>query len=199
MSGAVAVAVTSTPGRARRGRALGCASRRAAARRHPGRARLPGSRRRRRQPRAGAVVRRPRVRWRRSIRSMATAAGCTTRPLGIAHLAPDGTVRPIVELAPPDVKMNDAACDPQPAVGQDDRDRQWRRRPVPAGADGAHRADAGRPDDLERARLEPRRAPAILADSTPRTVQAFDFEGERGTISNARAHQLTEDGACRTA
>ena len=32
---------------------------------------------------------------------------------GIAHLAPDGTVRPIVELAPPDVKMNDAACDPQ--------------------------------------------------------------------------------------
>jgi sugar lactone lactonase YvrE len=106
---------------------------------------------------------------------------------GIAHLAPDGTVRPIVELAPSDVRMNDAACDPQ--------GRLWAGTitDVTGGA-ALYRLDRdGRTelmlDDLTISNglgwsLDGRTM--YLADSTPGTVQAFDFDGERGTISNAR-------------
>jgi sugar lactone lactonase YvrE len=32
---------------------------------------------------------------------------------GVSYLSSDGDVRPILEIAPADVRMNDAACDPQ--------------------------------------------------------------------------------------
>jgi sugar lactone lactonase YvrE len=106
---------------------------------------------------------------------------------GIAHLAPDGVVRPLLDLAPPDVKMNDAACDPQGRLWAgtiSDRD----------GAAALYRLDAdGRSEIVVEGltisnglgwSLDGRTM--YLADSTPGTVTAFDFDGERGTVANAR-------------
>ena len=77
---------------------------------------------------------------------------------GFVHLAPDGTHRTIAEVSPAGTRMNDGACDPQGrfwagtladdhhagggALYRLDRDR-------------TDRADARRPDDLQRRGLEP--------------------------------------------
>jgi sugar lactone lactonase YvrE len=106
---------------------------------------------------------------------------------GIAHLAPDGTVRPIVDLAPPDVKMNDAACDPQ--------GRLWAGTIAEReGGAALYRLECDGRTELMLDGLTISNGlgwsldgrTMYLADSTPGTVQAFDFDGERGTISNAR-------------
>ena len=106
---------------------------------------------------------------------------------GFAHLAPDGSLRVMAEVVPDGARMNDAACDPQ--------GRFW------AGT------AADRPGEAALYRLEhdgrverlleglttsnglgwsPDGRTMYLADSGPRTVQAFDFDGDRGAISNGR-------------
>ena len=108
---------------------------------------------------------------------------------GFVHLRPDGSRRSIAEAAPGGTRMNDAACDPQ--------GRCW------AGtlADD-HRPGGGALYRLERdGRLElvlggltisnglgwsPDGATMYLADSGPRVIHAFDFDGEAGTISGGR-------------
>ena len=108
---------------------------------------------------------------------------------GFAHLSPDGSLRALTEVTPAGTRMNDAACDPQ--------GRFW------AGtlADD-HRAGGGALYRLERnGRIEmmldgltisnglgwsPDGGTMYLADSGPRVVHAFAFDGERGTISDGR-------------
>lgn len=106
---------------------------------------------------------------------------------GVAHLSPDGDVRRIVELAPADVRMNDGACDPQGrfwvgTIGDRDGgaalyrlDRDGRATTMLEGLTISNGIDWS---------LDGRTM--YLADSGPGTVQAFDFDGELGSISNAR-------------
>ncbi len=108
---------------------------------------------------------------------------------GFVHLAPDGSLRPILQVAPFGSRMNDGACDPQ--------GRFW------AGALAEDfRAGAGSLYRLERdGRVEvvlqgltisngigwsPDGTVMYLADSGPREVHAFAFDGETGTISDDR-------------
>ena len=107
---------------------------------------------------------------------------------GVAHLTPDGTVRRIIEeLAPADVKLNDAACDPQGRfwVGSiAERDggaalyRLDRDGTTALMLDGLTISN-GIDWSLDGGTM-------YLADSGPGVVHAFDFDGERGTISNGR-------------
>ena len=108
---------------------------------------------------------------------------------GLAHLSPDGTLRHVAEVAPARTRMNDAACDPQ--------GRLW------AGslADDHHEG-GGALYRLERdGRIDqvldgltianglgwsPDGATMYLADSGPRVIHAFDFDGEIGAIANGR-------------
>ena len=109
---------------------------------------------------------------------------------GFAHLAPDGRLRALGEVAPAGTRMNDGACDPQ--------GRFW------AGT----LADDHRPGGGALYRLDPRgRMERVLGgltisnglgwspdgrtmylvDSGPRVIQAFAFEPGAGTISDGRA------------
>lgn len=108
------------------------------------------------------------------------------RDRGIAHLAPDGTVRPILELAPADVRMNDAACDPA--------GRFWAGTIADREGDAAlYRLDRDGRADLVLDGLtisngidwSPDGRTMYLADSGPGVVHAFDFD-EEGSISNGR-------------
>jgi sugar lactone lactonase YvrE len=108
---------------------------------------------------------------------------------GVAYLSVDGQVHELAQIAPEGVRMNDAACDPQ--------GRFW------AGTMGdSYRPGAGSLYRLERdGRVEtvldgltisnglgwsPDGATMYFADSDPGIVHAFAFDGERGTISEAR-------------
>jgi sugar lactone lactonase YvrE len=120
---------------------------------------------------------------------------------GIAHLSADGSVRPIAEITRHGARMNDAACDPQ--------GRFW------AGTTSDRAGAAG----LYRLGLDGRTEQVLdglttsnglgwsrdgrtmyLADSGPRLVHAFDFDADRGAISNGRelirlgSDQGTPDG-----
>jgi len=108
---------------------------------------------------------------------------------GFVHLRPDGSRRPIAEVAPPETRMNDAACDPQ--------GRFWAGtladdHHVGGGAlyrlDGAVRVEQVL-DGLTISNglgWSPDGATMYLADSIPGVVHAFDFDGEAGTISGGR-------------
>jgi sugar lactone lactonase YvrE len=106
---------------------------------------------------------------------------------GFVHLAPDGSLRPVAQVAPFGSRMNDGACDPQ--------GRFW------AGALALDfRPGAGSLYRLERdgnveVVLEgltisngmdwsPDGTVMYLADSGPREVHAFAFDGETGSISD---------------
>jgi sugar lactone lactonase YvrE len=108
---------------------------------------------------------------------------------GFVHLTPNGVHRIIAEVAPPNTRMNDAACDPQ--------GRCW------AGslADD-HRAGGGALYRLDgRGRTEmvldgltipngigwsPDHGTMYLVDSLPGVIHAFVFDGDEGTISARR-------------
>jgi sugar lactone lactonase YvrE len=109
------------------------------------------------------------------------------RDRGFAHLALDGSVRQIAEVAPPGVRMNDAACDPQ--------GRFWAgtMSSEPGGATlyrlDRHGAVEPMLDDLTVSNglgWSPDGRTMYHADSGPRLVRAFDFDAERGTISHPR-------------
>lgn len=108
---------------------------------------------------------------------------------GFSHLAPDGALRELAEVSPAGTRMNDAACDPQ--------GRFWAgtladdQRP---GGGALYRLDpTGHVelvlDDLTISNglgWSPDGATMYLADSGPRVVHAFAFDGERGAISGGR-------------
>jgi sugar lactone lactonase YvrE len=109
--------------------------------------------------------------------------------LGFAYLSLEGSLRRLVEVTPAGTRMNDAACDPQ--------GRFW------AGtlADD-HHVGGGALYRLERdGRIElmldgltisnglgwsPDGRTMYLADSGPRVIHAFSFDGERGAIFDGR-------------
>jgi sugar lactone lactonase YvrE len=108
---------------------------------------------------------------------------------GVAHLAADGTLRPLVELAPPGTRMNDGACDPAGrfwtgTLADDHRE----------GGGALYRLD---PDGRTSLVLDgltisnglgwsPDGTTMYLADSGPRTVTAFRFDVGRGTLADGR-------------
>ena len=106
---------------------------------------------------------------------------------GIAHLSPDGSLHAIAEIAPPGTRMNDAACDP--------KGRFWAGTTADrAGAAALYRLGVDGQTELMLDGLSTSNGldwsldgrTMYLADSGPCLVHAFDFDADRGTISNAR-------------
>ena len=108
---------------------------------------------------------------------------------GFLHLAVDGSLSPISEVAPAGTRMNDGACDPQGrfwsgTVAHDQR----------PGGGTLYRLDG---DGQTRVMLDdltisnglawsPDGATMYLVDTGPGVVHAFTFDGERGTIADGR-------------
>jgi sugar lactone lactonase YvrE len=110
------------------------------------------------------------------------------RDRGFSYLAPDGWVRPIAEVAPDGVRMNDAACDP--------RGRFWAGTvsSQPGGAMLYRLAGDGTVEPMldgltvsNGLGWSPDGRTMYHADSGPRIVRAFDFDTDHGTISNGRS------------
>ncbi len=108
---------------------------------------------------------------------------------GFVHLRADGTMRSIAEVAPPETRMNDAACDPQ--------GRFWAGTLADdqhVGGGALYRLDRdGRVEQVldgltisNGLGWSPDGATMYLADSIPGVVHAFAFDGEAGTISGGR-------------
>jgi sugar lactone lactonase YvrE len=118
------------------------------------------------------------------------------------HLSPDGSLRPVTDdVAPTGVRMNDAACDPQ--------GRFWAGTKADrAGGAALYRLDGDGHVEVVLQGLtisngldwSPDGATMYLADSGPRTIRAFTFDPEFGTISDERvlvevsAHVGAPDG-----
>jgi len=108
---------------------------------------------------------------------------------GFTHLAPDGSLRRLAEIAPRATRMNDAACDPQ--------GRFWAgtladdRRP---GGGALYRFDRTGQTELILGDLtisnglgwSPDGGTMYLADSGTRLIHAFAFDAAPGTISDRR-------------
>jgi sugar lactone lactonase YvrE len=108
---------------------------------------------------------------------------------GFVHLSPDGSLRPLGEVAPTGTRMNDAACDPH--------GRFWAGTLADdhhVGGGALYRFDRNGSTELMLDGLtisnglgwSPDGRTMYLADSGPRIIHAFSFDGDRGTISNAR-------------
>ena len=108
---------------------------------------------------------------------------------GFVHLRTDGTTRTLAEVAPPSTRMNDGACDPQgrfwAGTISDDHHE---------GGGALYRLNRNGRVDLILEGLtisngvgwSPDGTTMYLVDSGPRVVHAFDFDGDRGTISAGR-------------
>jgi len=117
---------------------------------------------------------------------------------GFAHLSPDGSLRPLADVAPEGTRMNDAACDPQ--------GRFWAGTKADdnhAGGGALYRLDRDGQVDLMLGDLtisnglgwSPDGATMYLADTVPRVIHAFSFDGERGAISDGRVLVTVSEGA----
>ncbi|MFZ4719746.1 MAG: SMP-30/gluconolactonase/LRE family protein [Ilumatobacteraceae bacterium] len=108
---------------------------------------------------------------------------------GVHHLRPDGAHRMIVGLVGPGTRMNDATCDPQ--------GRMWAGAMAEdhaAGGGALFRVDGD--GEVEQvldgltipngAGWSPDGRTMYFIDSGPRTVHAFDFDGDTGAITNGR-------------
>jgi len=106
---------------------------------------------------------------------------------GFAYLAEDGALGSLAEIAPTGTRMNDAACDPQ--------GRFWAGTVAPqAGGAALYRLDAD--GQVERVLdgltisnglgWSPDGGTMYLADSGPRVIHAFAFDGRHGTLSQDR-------------
>jgi sugar lactone lactonase YvrE len=108
---------------------------------------------------------------------------------GFVHLGTDGSLRPIAQVAPFGSRMNDGACDPQGRFWAGALAMDFR-----PGAGSLHRLDRdGRVevvlDELTISNgldWSPDGTVMYLADSGPREVHAFVFDGETGSISDDR-------------
>ena len=117
---------------------------------------------------------------------------------GFAHLSPDGSLRPLAEVAPEGTRMNDAACDPQGRfwAGTKAHDNQ-------AGAGALYRLDRNGQIEMMLDGLtisngvgwSPDGGTMYLADTPPRVIHAFAFDGDRGTISDGRVLVTVTEGA----
>jgi sugar lactone lactonase YvrE len=114
------------------------------------------------------------------------------------HLSADGALRPLAEVAPEGTRMNDAACDPQ--------GRFWagtKAQDNHAGGGALYRLERDGRIDVMLDGLtisnglgwSPDGATMYLADTIPRVIHAFSFDGERGTISDARVLVTVTEGA----
>jgi sugar lactone lactonase YvrE len=115
---------------------------------------------------------------------------------GFARLSPDGSLRAIAEVAPEGTRMNDAACDPQ--------GRFWAGTKADrAGGAALYRLDRDGRVELMLEGLtisnglgwSPDGGTMYLADTPPRVIHAFAFDGERGTISDGRVLVTVAKGA----
>ena len=117
---------------------------------------------------------------------------------GFAHLSADGSLRPLADVAPEGTRMNDAACDPQ--------GRFWAGTKADdnhAGGGALYRLDRDGQVDLMLGDLtisnglgwSPDGATMYLADTVPRVIHAFSFDGERGAISDGRVLVTVSEGA----
>ncbi len=108
---------------------------------------------------------------------------------GFVLLAPDGSLRPIAPVAPVGTRMNDGACDPQGRFWAGTLAEDFHPR---GGA--LYRLDLEGRVELVLSDLtisnglgwSPDGATMYLADSGPRVVHAFRFDGEAGTLSDDR-------------
>ena len=109
--------------------------------------------------------------------------------LGFARLSPDGSLRRFAEITPPGTRMNDAACDPQGRLWAGTLADDHR-----AGGGALYRLD---PDGRVERMLDGLTisnglgwsvdgGTMYFADSGPRVIHAFAFDGERGTIADGR-------------
>jgi sugar lactone lactonase YvrE len=108
---------------------------------------------------------------------------------GFVHLALDGTLRTIAEVAPAGTRMNDGACDPQ--------GRFWAGTLADDHHDGGGALYRLERDGRTELMLEgltisnglgwsPDGETMYLVDSGPRVINAFTFDADRGTISDRR-------------
>jgi sugar lactone lactonase YvrE len=118
---------------------------------------------------------------------------------GFAHLAQDGSLHPIADVTAPGTRMNDAACDPQGRFWAGTKADDNR-----AGGGALHRLDPDGHTELVLAGLtisnglgwSPDGRTMYLADTIPRVIHAFAFDGDRGTISDGRVLvEVTGSGA----
>ncbi len=108
---------------------------------------------------------------------------------GFVHLAPDGSLRPLADVAPIGTRMNDGASDPQGRLWAGTLALDFRTR---GGA--LYRLDGNGSIELILPELtisnglgwSPDGATMYLVDSGPRVIHAFAFDAELGTISNGR-------------
>ena len=108
---------------------------------------------------------------------------------GFAHLSPEGSLRPLAEVAPAGTRLNDAACDPQGRfwAGTLADDRR-------SGGGALYRLDRNGRTGLMLDGLtisnglgwSPDGRTMYLADSGSRVVHSFAFDAERGVISDGR-------------
>ena len=118
---------------------------------------------------------------------------------GFVYLSPDGSLHPIADVTPAGTRMNDAACDPQGRFWAGTKADDNR-----AGGGALYRLDRNGHTDLMLDGLtisnglgwSPDGGTMYLADTIPRVIHAFSFDGERGTIWGGRVLvEVTGDGA----
>ena len=108
---------------------------------------------------------------------------------GFVHLAPDGSLTPLAEVAEAGTRMNDAACDPQ--------GRFWAGTLADdhhEGGGALYRLDRDGSTHCMLTGLtisnglgwSPDGGTMYLVDSGLRAIHAFAFDGERGTLSEGR-------------
>jgi sugar lactone lactonase YvrE len=109
---------------------------------------------------------------------------------GFVYLSPDGAVRPIDEVAPAGVRMNDGACDPQGRFWAGTMAEDHR----PGGGALYRLGRDGRTEQVldglsisNGLGWSPDETTMYLADSGPGEVYAFAFDPDSGAISDRRA------------
>ena len=116
---------------------------------------------------------------------------------GFVYLSLGGSLHALVEVAPEGTRMNDAACDPQGRFWAGTKAHDNR-----VGGGALYRLDRDGHTELMLDGLtisnglgwSPDGATMYLADTIPRVIHAFAFDGERGTISNGRVLVKVTEG-----
>jgi sugar lactone lactonase YvrE len=108
---------------------------------------------------------------------------------GFVHLSDDGSLHPLADVAPAGTRMNDAACDPQGRFWAGTKANDNR-----AGGGALYRLDQDGHTELMLDGLtisngvawSPDGETMYLADTIPRVIHAFSFDGDEGAISEGR-------------